>query len=192
MRKEYGDHDDTGPLGDDEEFVPGDRVKLISNEKMDWGGLEGATGKISEVKPGTLGWPTVYSVKLDREWVGFEDEDTIHDLEADRLTMLGRVGSPGSGGMTDPEDEDVWYTYTTQIDSEGRERQVRVPVPKLKKSLTDAVREGLPEAVAKHGSGDQTPRRTRPGAAARKTTKTRPTRRIPSSATLTPPGPPPR
>ena len=59
-------------------------------------------------------------MKLDREWVGFEDEDTIHDLEADRLTMLGRVGSPGSGGMTDPEDEDVWYTYTTQIDSEER------------------------------------------------------------------------
>ena len=83
-------------LEDGEEFVTGDRVRLLSNERIDWGGLEGATGRISEVTPGSLGWPTVYSVKLDREWVGFEDEDIVRDLEADRLTLLRRVRKHGS------------------------------------------------------------------------------------------------
>lgn len=78
------------------EFISGDRVKLVSNETIDWGGLEGATGRIVDVNPGTLGWPAIYSVKLDREWVGWEDDDTLHDLEANGLAMLRRVRKDGS------------------------------------------------------------------------------------------------
>ena len=57
MREEYGDHDDTGPLGDDEEFVPGDRVKLISNEKMDWGGWKVRPGRSVRSSPAPSAGP---------------------------------------------------------------------------------------------------------------------------------------
>lgn len=83
------------------EFVSGDRVKLVGNEKIDWGSLEGATGRVVEVKPGTLGWPAIYSVKLDREWVGWEDDDTLRDIEATGLAMLRRVRKHGSHNQKD-------------------------------------------------------------------------------------------